>query len=113
MDTKRVFGWIKQEPDDRDKKLFLAVRINPPSVDLRSKDTPIMDQSNCGSCTGNSSVADYDYEHVNEGFGDFRGSRLFVYYNARVLEHTTKEDAGAVLRDVLKTMGTGKKGKGV
>jgi|ERR1035437_6454154 C1A family cysteine protease len=113
MNTNRVFGWIKDSIDLKDRKLTLIARINPPYVDLRAKDTPIMDQSNCGSCTGNSSVAMYDYEHVNEGFGEFRGSRLFVYYNARKIEGTVNEDSGAMLRDCLKTLGTGSKGKGV
>src|SRR5262249_49659479 len=31
-------------------------------------------------------------------------SRLFVYYNERSIEHTVREDAGAMLRDGIKTL---------
>jgi len=35
-------------------------------------------------------------------FEDF--SRLFVYYNERVIEHTVKSDSGAMIRDGIKTL---------
>jgi len=35
-------------------------------------------------------------------FNDF--SRLFIYYNERVLEHTITSDSGAMLRDGIKTL---------
>src|SRR5262249_40190835 len=31
-------------------------------------------------------------------------SRLFIYYNERVVEHTVKTDSGAMLRDGIKTL---------
>src|SRR5579862_2962459 len=34
----------------------------------------------------------------------FPPSRLFIYYNERVLEHTTSEDSGAMIRDGIKSI---------
>jgi C1A family cysteine protease len=31
-------------------------------------------------------------------------SRLFIYYNERVIEHTVNEDSGAMIRDGIKTL---------
>ena len=31
-------------------------------------------------------------------------SRLFIYYNERVIEHTVQEDSGAMIRDGIKTL---------
>ena len=31
-------------------------------------------------------------------------SRLFIYYNERVIEHTVKTDSGAMIRDGIKTL---------
>ena len=31
-------------------------------------------------------------------------SRLFVYYNERVIEHTVNQDSGAMIRDGIKTL---------
>jgi len=111
--TTRKFGWNPDLPDIRDYKLKLMVRKLPESVDLRLKDTPIDDQGSLGSCTGNASGANYNFEHINEGFGKFKASRLFIYYNARVMENSVKSDSGAMLRDCFKSLGTGDSGVGV
>ena len=31
-------------------------------------------------------------------------SRIFIYYNERVIEHTVNEDSGAMIRDGIKTL---------
>ena len=66
----------------------------PSSVDLRSKLPPCYDQGNLGSCTANALVAAYQYLTPN-----FMGSRLFLYYNERVIEGSVKQDAGAYIHD--------------
>lgn len=110
---KRYFGWKPDLPDIRDYKLKLMVRKLPELIDLRPKDTPIDDQGSLGSCTGNASGANYNFEHINEGFGQFKASRLFIYYNARVMEDSVKSDSGAMLRDCFKSLGIGDSGVGV
>jgi C1A family cysteine protease len=34
----------------------------------------------------------------------FTPSRLFIYYNERVMEHTVSQDAGAQIRDGIKSV---------
>jgi C1A family cysteine protease len=110
---ERKFGWKRDQPDFRDKVLPLVKRTLPESVDLRSKCPPIIDQLDLGSCTANAIASAYQYVHMKQGLGNFVPSRLFIYYNERVMEDSVSEDAGALIRDGLKSIGNGSQGKGV
>jgi C1A family cysteine protease len=57
------------------------------------------DQGNLGSCTANALCAAFAYESAG-----FEGSRLFLYYNERVLEKDVAQDAGAFLSDGIKCL---------
>lgn len=74
----------------------------PPSKDLRPQDSPIYDQGQLGSCTGNATAGAIQFARRLEGLPDLVPSRLFLYFNGRALEGTTKIDAGAEIRDVVK-----------
>jgi C1A family cysteine protease len=78
-----------------------AVAIVQSGVDLRSQMPPVYDQGSLGSCTANALCAAFAYIVRN-----FRGSRLFLYYNARVLENTTDYDAGAYIHTSINTLKT-------
>ncbi|MFM2289019.1 MAG: hypothetical protein RL684_2162 [Pseudomonadota bacterium] len=103
------FGWIPDLPDQRDH-LYAApppvLRKLPPRVDLRPRCPPVFDQLRLGSCTANALAAAYLFDlkrqKMNRGFVP---SRLFIYYNERVIEGTTASDAGAQLRDGIKSIG--------
>lgn len=41
---------------------------------------------------------------ANNTQGYFSPSRLFIYYNARVMINTVKEDSGSVIRDAIKSL---------
>jgi len=69
------------------------------SVDLRPKMPPVYNQGNLGSCTANALCAVFAYESAG-----FQGSRLFLYYNERVLENDVPQDAGAFLSDGVKCL---------
>jgi len=71
----------------------------PIKIDLRSKCPPIYDQGQLGSCTANALCGAVQYEKMS-----LQGSRLFVYYNERMLENTIPYDAGAYLSDGVKTL---------
>jgi len=73
----------------------------PGSVDLRSKFPECYDQGQLGSCTANALVAAYQYL-----VPEFMGSRLFVYYNERVIENTVKYDSGAYIHDGINALET-------
>lgn len=71
----------------------------PTSVDLRSKFPPCYDQGNLGSCTANAIIGAYQYLTPS-----FMGSRLFLYYNERVIEKSVKCDCGAYIRNGIKAI---------
>lgn len=64
----------------------------PTIVDLRNK-LPIMyNQGNLGSCTANALCYSFVY-----GDKSWNPSRLFLYYNERMLDKTTTKDVGSTL----------------
>lgn len=103
--VKRFYGWVPQKPDQRDR-LFTPKPIGllPPSVDLRPLCPPVYDQGQLGSCTANGIAFAYEFAREQQKLTDFMPSRLFIYYNERVIEHSVKSDAGANIRDGFKTM---------
>ena len=116
MTIKRFYGWIPEKPDQRDKK-FLFIPdpsvVLPPMVDLRPFCPPVYDQGQLGSCTANGIGFAYEFDRMKQGLPDFMPSRLFIYYNERVIENTVRSDAGANIRDGFKSLGKGDKGDGV
>ena len=102
--TLPKYHWIPDLPDYRDFKYQLATTVIPAKVDLSATCSPIEDQGQLGSCTGNAIVGGMEYlENYNkQSFVDL--SRLYVYYNERLMEHTVSQDAGASIRDGIKTL---------
>ncbi len=101
------FGWKKDLVDSRDYmyKLKIDVPIQLPSlIDLRPKCPPVYDQKTLGSCTANALAGAFQFEQIKQNKINFIPSRLFLYYNERVLEDTVNEDAGAIIRDGIKTL---------
>ena len=118
---KRKYLLKKDPVDERD--LLCAVMPSfhlPASADLRPLCPPIADQGQLGSCSANAAVAGvWDFLQLkelrakapaNEAVEEFdpskfvKGSRLFLYYNERLLEGTVDQDAGACLRDGVKAL---------
>jgi hypothetical protein len=105
-----AYGWIPDLPDARDF-LYSAPPVHagqplPPSVDLRSKCPPIYDQGQLGSCTGNGIAGAIEFDQIKQGNVEFTPSRLFIYYNERAIEGTVNQDAGAQVRDGIKSVAT-------
>ncbi len=100
------YGWMPDVPDQRDL-VFAAARAAtlPPAVDLRPGCPPVYDQGQLGSCTANAIGAAIQYEQIRQKEAKpFAPSRLFIYYNERVMEHTVGQDAGAQIRDGMKSV---------
>lgn len=76
----------------------------PDTIDLRSKCSPIEDQRDLGACTGHAIVGALEYLENVEREDFVRLSRLFVYYNERLLEDTTQSDAGAQIADGIRVI---------
>ena len=100
-------GWLPDLPDHRDV-LYGVVRRVPPrlpvSADLRPMCSPVEDQGNLGSCTGNALAGALEFLERKDKVSFTDLSRLFIYYNERAMEHTVKSDAGAQIRDGIKTL---------
>lgn len=103
--SQRKLGWKKDLSDQRDIKFKVtAPKPTPPLIDLRPLCPPIYDQGELGSCTSNALAAAYEFEKMKQKQSFFMPSRLFIYYNERVMEKTVKSDAGAALRDGIKSL---------
>jgi C1A family cysteine protease len=99
----QIYGWKRQKADLRDVRRTLAcssVRL-PTVFDLRDSMPPVKDQGSLGCCTGFATAAPINRLAMEMGL-DFRASELALYYRARKKEGNEQEDAGAVIRDVLK-----------
>jgi C1A family cysteine protease len=100
----RKYTWKPDMPDVRDYTFESTTTALPSSVDLRRQYALIFDQGELGSCTANSIAMAIDYERVRQGMKPLVPSRLFIYYNERVIEGTVKQDAGAMIRDGIKSV---------
>lgn len=102
------YGWIPDLPDHRDHfyaALPAIVASLPARIDLRSKCPPVYDQGQLGSCTANAIAAAMEFDEKKQKFKKiFVPSRLFIYYNERVMEGTVNEDSGAMIRDGIKSI---------
>jgi C1A family cysteine protease len=107
LGTGRGYGWTPDLPDHRDQ-LYGAVRKptakQPTSVDLRAGCSAVEDQGNLGSCTGNALAGAVEFLEKKEKVPFANVSRLFIYYNERVIEHTVGTDSGAMIRDGIKSV---------
>lgn len=99
------YGWRPDLPDARDYIFQPPPQISlPPAIDLRSNCPVVYDQGGLGSCTANAIVGAEEYARKIQGLEDWTGSRLFLYYNERVYIHEQSQDAGAYIRDGMKSM---------
>lgn len=121
-------GYNPDLPDFRDRSYKitspeLVGKPLPSSVDLRIthpfiEKIPILDQGPLGSCVSNAvstAIAFSKLKQKVEKNPDllpvidptidvFLASRLFIYYNCRRMEGTVSEDAGAMIRDGIKSV---------
>jgi C1A family cysteine protease len=82
-----------------------VVRQLPESVDLRPGCPPVYDQGQLGSCTANAIGGALEFAQIKQkSKSPFTPSRLFIYYNERVIEHTVDSDSGAQIRDGVKSV---------
>ena len=103
------YGWIRDLPDLRDHLYATSPEFLvqlPSNIDLRSQCPAVYDQGQLGSCTANAIAAALEFDQMKEKQSNvFVPSRLFIYYNERVMEGTVNEDSGAQIRDGIKSVG--------
>jgi C1A family cysteine protease len=101
------FGWVPDLPDQRDLMYSAPVMVMkkiPPKKDLRSKCPPVYNQGHIGSCTANALGGAFQFTRRKQKLKDFIPSRLFLYYNERVMINTVNSDSGAYIRDGIKSL---------
>ena len=105
--TRRTYGWKPDLPDHRDFRYAVpanAARVE--NLDLRPHQPPVFDQLNVGACTGNGIASELEAQQIKQGLLLTVLSRLMVYFDERAMEGTVSQDAGASIRDGIKSVAT-------
>jgi C1A family cysteine protease len=104
----RGLGWRRDTLDFRDHLFTVPQMLVPATlplvVDMRSRMPGIYDQGQLSSCTGNAIAAAIEYLQRTGRRREYVPSRLFIYYNERVMENSVASDAGAEIRDGIKSV---------
>lgn len=103
-----MYGWVKDFPDKRDHPYVPppdVTRNLPPSADLRPYFPRVYNQGNLNSCTANAIAAAIEFDEIKQKIRrPFIPSRLFIYYNERAMQAEVDSDAGAQIRDGIKSV---------
>jgi len=103
------YNWKPDVYDSRDRLFSGFPRINDAGISVfdEIRKIPVYDQGDLGSCTANALAGALQFDELLQGCEDqSTPSRLFVYYNERAMEGTVNEDAGAAIRDGVKSLNT-------
>lgn len=93
--------------DHRDYVIKLKTpnpRVGVPvsKVDLRPQCPGVYDQGDLGSCVSNGTSFSIQFDQTKQQQPhQFTPSRLFIYYNTRVIEQTVNEDSGTTIRGAM------------
>src|SRR5947199_4280939 len=97
-------GWKRQLPDARDLLHTPPLVEVPALVDLRAGCPAVYDQGPYGSCTANAACGAFEFDLLKQGQTDLMPSRMFEYYNTRVLDHDVHQDGGGTIRNANKAL---------
>ena len=101
----RTYGHIPDSPDLRDHVRAIPKAASlPRTCDLRNLCPPVYDQGQLGSCSANAIAAAIEFDLRAAARPNWMPSRLFIYYNERAKEDTVRKDAGAQIRDGVKSI---------
>jgi hypothetical protein len=108
MSTKQpLTGWRRQRPDPRDlhylppRRVRLAQAL---SVDLSQNMGVQLNQDQLGSCGPNTADELIQYDQKVQGLPVIGASRLFIYYNTRVIMGTVGQDSGVDNRSMMQAL---------
>jgi C1A family cysteine protease len=108
---KYEYGWIKDTRDDRDYLYNVPYRFLKalPEIEkvnlLEQFEWPeCYDQGKLGSCTTQAIAAHIQFNQIKQNIPTFLPSRLFIYFNERLLMGTIGYDSGAMLRDGMRVI---------
>ncbi len=83
---------------------MMVMKKIPSKIDLRPKSPAVYNQGHLGSCTANALSAAFEFARRKQRKRDFIPSRLFLYYNERIMIKTVNSDSGAYIRDGIKSL---------
>ncbi len=100
-------GWLPDLPDARDIMYAAPLKVMKalaPKIDLTAGCPEPYSQGNLGSCTANALGCAFEFGRKKQKKATFMPSRLFLYYNERVIINTVNSDSGAFIRDGIKCL---------
>lgn len=103
----RLYSYFPDLPDKRDyyyTPSLITLAMLPPGIDLSHGMTKVEDQGQLGSCVAHGVTALIEHIDFLKDRRYLNRSRLFLYYEGRVLEGTVKEDSGLYIRDGVKVV---------
>lgn len=102
---KYKFGWLRDLTDQRDK-IYSAPRIShlPSYVSLLQYCAPVENQTTTSSCTAHGIVGNLEMLEKKSKTNFYDISRLFIYYNTRMIRGIEDTDGGAYIRDGIKSL---------
>jgi C1A family cysteine protease len=102
LDSTHYLVTLASEADRLDLAYQFTSAPTRALVDLRPWCTPVEDQFRLGSCTANAIANAFELMvNLIEPHTAVDLSRLFIYYNSRLMNGVLNEDAGASLNDSL------------
>ena len=96
-------GYKRDNLDPRDYKFQALPKLQTRPIDLRRFEPSIIDQGNLGSCTACAATSMIQFVRKKTNKRTIQPSILFTYYTTRQIERTVAEDAGATLRNAIKS----------
>jgi len=108
--NKPIYTLVRDIPDSNDTCITINLKLDDTVNDIRYidyRDTcpPVYKQLGLGSCTANALSCIYYHNMITFGYAEvFQPSRLFLYYNTRLIKNTVEVDDGGSLREALKAM---------
>jgi C1A family cysteine protease len=105
---KRIYNWIRDSSNEGD--VYHEFKLNSDidsivEVDLRPNCPPVYNQGKLGSCTANAIAGAYQFDEMKENEKDqITPSRLFIYYNERVIDGTVGQDSGAQIKTSVESI---------
>lgn len=111
MKTPKLGGWRLESPDSQDRllvdnlpKMALLEAASGGAVDLRKWCSPVENQRDIGSCVGNAVVGGLELLQIRNGQKLIDLSRMFVYYNSRLMHGDAEQDSGTYIRIAMGTL---------
>ncbi len=91
---RRLDGLLAGAVSENDHLAALDVRTLPRQTDLRDNLGAVEDQGQIGSCVANAAVGALEHQQRKAGKPVVELSRMFVYFNARRMSGSEREDGG-------------------